>query len=74
MAMSYSSEDLERIYLQISPYGDEEPSSYEITWCVDRINDSDVEYLRMGKAIELIGKALGMTTVATRSWLGDNDD
>ena len=35
------------IYLQISPDSDESPEWFDdVTWCEDRINESDVEYVR----------------------------
>ena len=37
----------DKIYLQITD--DEGEHSDEITWCVDKINDDDVEYIRVNK-------------------------
>lgn len=37
----------ERIFLQVDPEGEGYPSEYEgVTWCRDRINETDVEYVR----------------------------
>jgi len=45
----------ERIYLQASMTEEDDDWDDEIgvTWCVDRINDSDVEYVRRDVAAEL---------------------
>lgn len=48
----------ERIWLQV--YGDEvperglPPDDWEVTWCEDKINDSDVEYVLASKYNELL--------------------
>ena len=47
----------ERIYLQVSPEDVEEPQdldSGEVTWCEDRQNDSDVEYVRTDRIAALL--------------------
>ena len=50
----------ERIWLQV--YGDEDPElglppdDWETTWCEDKINDSDVEYVLASKFEELEAK------------------
>jgi len=37
-----------RIYLQVKDLDGNkiDPESGEVTWCVDQINDSDIEYVR----------------------------
>ena len=37
----------EKIYLQVDPEGESATDYYEgVTWCQDRINKNDVEYIR----------------------------
>lgn len=48
----------ERIWLQVDPEGDrfeddEECSSEGVTWCQDKINETDVGYVRLDKFEEL---------------------
>lgn len=43
----------ERIYLQVTTEDGEWPD--EVTWCVDRINDSDIEYRRVGVVLGVVG-------------------
>jgi hypothetical protein len=45
--MPYTDKELETIYLQIDPYEDGESLPEEgVTWCIDRINDTDIKYIR----------------------------
>lgn len=39
----------ERIYLQHDPENDGGPfaDASDVTWCADRINDNDIEYVRV---------------------------
>lgn len=39
----------ERIYLQVEDF-DETEFDYETTWCDDKINDDDIEYIRSDTA------------------------
>ena len=45
-----------RIYLQLGPdtveRGDKFSNYHEVTWCADRINDADIEYIRADVAIK----------------------
>ena len=37
----------DKIYLQVDPEGESADDSVEgVTWCQDKINDNDVEYIR----------------------------
>jgi len=42
-----------RIYLQAETDEDGDCCTEEATWCVDRINDYDVEYVRRDVAVKL---------------------
>ena len=49
-----------KIYLQVDP-DNEQPEKFDstdkdVTWCVDRINDNDVEYVRTTSIVEAITK------------------
>ena len=43
-----------RIYLQHDPEATGEPfnKAHEVTWAADRINDSDIEYIRADLSIQ----------------------
>jgi len=86
----------ERIYLQtgLEEWDDDPELTWddleEVTWCVDRINDNDVEYVRRDVAVglrEMLGSAfLGLTSdeaplrscvkelLAETAWLADPPD
>lgn len=52
------------IYLQEIEPGEEAPSWAEgMTWCTKRINDSDIEYVRLDVAVKL-------RETLVREWLG----
>ena len=53
--MHYSDDDLKRIYLQLGKTEEDDDWDDEVgvTWCVDRINDSDVEYVRQDVAAKV---------------------
>ncbi len=53
--MHYSDDDLKRIYLQLgkTEEDDDWDDTEGVTWCVDRINDSDAEYVRRDVAVKL---------------------
>ena len=38
--------DFDTIFLQVDPEEDLESGRFEMTWCVDEINDTDIEYVR----------------------------
>lgn len=42
----------DRIYLQVDPEGEGYPGSEGVTWCADRINETDIEYVRADKSEE----------------------
>ena len=47
----------EKIYLQVDPEN-ENPNDFndlhEVTWCQDKINDNDIEYIRKDKIEEYL--------------------
>lgn len=52
----------EVIYLQHDPENTGEPFSeaHEVTWCKDKINDTDIQYVRADLAERLASKVLSV--------------
>lgn len=71
----------ERIFLQHDPEDTGEPFSeaHEVTWCIDRINDTDCEYVRADvqkRAAEIMREmAVGLMaiSIAGGKWVLQDD-
>jgi hypothetical protein len=56
----------DKIYLQVDPEGESATDWFDgVTWSQDRINNSDVEYIRMGRSFSYVD----ITTKGCNGWL-----
>jgi hypothetical protein len=67
----------EKIYLQVDPEGEKPEGDYfdseEVTWCEDRINETDLEYWSREKVEQVLNevKRIGVNMTVSKMYIRD---